>query len=551
MPTQPLSPAEKLKSIREAYIKQLPIQVKAIQRAYDAYAVNPADEDGREEIHRGLHTLRGSSASFGLSGLTSATSAAENLAKEIFNNMGPLDESWHRQMKESLSRMMEEVARLSPADRMEPTPVEPSIVTSTCYTKEPKTVYLCDDDPHQLEYLSAQMECFGFNVVTFDVLDTLRAAVSTRLPDAIVMDLIFPGRPMGGAETIQLLKQEMNTDIPAVFISIQSDFPYRLSAVRAGSSAFFVKPVNVTELCTTLNSLTQAEQPEPYRVMIVDDDRYLAQLHASILQDAGMITLTVNDPLEVMAPLFDFKPDLILMDMYMPGCNGMELAKTIRQLGSSFSIPIVYLSGETDTDKQFRAIRMGGDEFLTKPISPDHLISAVAGRAERMKIIRSLMIKDGMTGLYNHTAIKEYLDTASAQAQRQGSEVCFAMIDLDNFKNVNDTYGHLVGDQVLVTLSRLLRQRIRSSDVVGRYGGEEFAIVLPDCNIDLSVKLIDQLRENFASIRYPVGDTSFSTTFSAGIAALSVHGGGALLCQAADQALYQAKNEGKNRVVAV
>jgi diguanylate cyclase (GGDEF)-like protein len=191
---------------------------------------------------------------------------------------------------------------------------------------------------------------------------------------------------------------------------------------------------------------------------------------------------------------------------------------------------------------------MGGDEFLTKPISPEHLISAVVGRAERMKIIRSLMIKDGMTGLYNHSTIKEYLGTMIAQARRQGTDVGFAMIDLDNFKRVNDTYGHLVGDQVLVTIARLLRQRLRSSDVVGRYGGEEFAVILPDCDITLAVSLIDQLRESFGSIRFPVGDTPFSVTFSAGVAAFSSYNDEFSLCKAADEALYQAKNEGRNRV---
>jgi diguanylate cyclase (GGDEF)-like protein len=547
--THAFSPADKLKSIREAYIKQLPAQLKTIRRGYNAFVENPSGGNEREELHRRLHTLKGSSASFGLSGLCKATDAAETLAKETLNIGRPPEECWHQRMRECLALMEAELGKISPSQKVDIGTVEFMASAKISGPRAQKTIYLCDDDPHQRQNLSAQIECFGFHVISFETPEELCIAVRNRLPDAIVMDLIFPARPMGGAETIKLLRQESGTGMPAVFISSQSDFPYRLSAVRAGSSAYFVKPVNVTELCATLNTLTLAETPEPYRVMIVDDDPHLAQLHASILQDSGMITLTVNDPLEVMAPLFDFKPDLILMDMYMPGCNGMELAKIIRQIGASFSIPIVYLSGETDADKQFHAIRMGGDEFLTKPISPEHLISAVAGRAERMKIIRSLMVKDAMTGLYNHTTIKEYLETMIAQARRQGSDVCYVMIDLDNFKQVNDTYGHLLGDQVLVALARLLHQRIRSSDVVGRYGGEEFAVILPNCDITLASSLINQLRESFASIRFPVGKTSFSVTFSAGLAALSSHEDGVHLCKAADEALYRAKNEGRNRVV--
>lgn len=549
MPSQSFSPADKLKIIREAYIKQLPSQLKTIRRAYNAFIENPSGADEREQLHRQLHTLKGSSASFGLSGLSKVADAAENLAKETLHNVRPADESWQQQVRECLALMEDETGKISPSQKQDLQAVEFATTVKIPSSREQKTIYLCDDDPHQREYLSAQIECFGFDVVSFETPEELRIALGNRLPDAMVMDLIFPARPMGGAETISRLREENGIDIPAVFISSQSDFAYRLSAVRAGSSAYFVKPVNVTELCATLNTLTLAETPEPYRIMIVDDDPHLARLHASILQDAGMITLTVSDPLEVMAPLFDFKPDLILMDMYMPGCSGMELARTIRQIGAGFSIPIVYLSGETDADRQFHAIRMGGDEFLTKPISPEHLISAVAGRAERMKIIRSLMIKDGMTGLYNHSTIKEYLETMIAQARRQGTDVSFAMIDLDNFKRVNDTYGHLVGDQVLVALARLLRQRLRKSDVVGRYGGEEFAVILPDCDIGLAVSLIQKLGESFGSIRFPVGETSFSVTFSAGIAAFSSYNDQLSLCKAADEALYRAKNEGRNRVV--
>ncbi|MDU0460771.1 MAG: diguanylate cyclase, partial [Geobacteraceae bacterium] len=318
--------------------------------------------------------------------------------------------------------------------------------------------------------------------------------------------------------------------------------------VRAGSSAYFTKPLNITDLCSTLSLLTSAVKPEPYRIMIVDDDPQLADYHALILQEAGMTTKIVNDPLQVMSPLFEFKPDLILMDMYMPGCNGMELAKAIRQIGAYFSIPIVFLSSETDTEKQFHAMLTGGDEFLTKPIKAQHLISSVTVRAERMKIIRSYMVRDSMTGLFNHTTTKEHLDTAIAHAQRKEEEVCFAMIDVDNFKTVNDSYGHPVGDRVLIALARLLGQRVRKTDVVGRFGGEEFAVVLPGCSISEAVTLLNELRESFAAVRFQSKGETFSCTFSCGVAPLSLYGDATALCKAADEALYLAKNGGRNLV---
>ena len=349
---------------------------------------------------------------------------------------------------------------------------------------------------------------------------------------------------------MQTIQSGRETPLPTVFISSQGSLTNRLSAVRAGSSAYLVKPVNMIELCSTLSLLTSVVRPEPYRIMIVDDDPQLAEYHAVILQDAGMITLTVNDPLQVMSPLFEFNPDLILMDMYMPGCNGMELAKAIRQIGTYFSIPIVYLSSETDIDKQFQAMQTGGDAFLTKPIEPHRLVSSVAVRAERMKIIRSSMVRDSMTGLFNHTSTKEHLDTAVAQAQRKQEEVCFAMIDVDKFKMVNDTHGHPMGDHVLIALARLIRQRVRKADTVGRFGGEEFAVILPGCSVSEAVSLINELRESFTAVRFQVKDEAFSCTFSCGVAPLSHYGDATALIAGADEALYIAKNNGRNQVVA-
>jgi diguanylate cyclase (GGDEF)-like protein len=348
---------------------------------------------------------------------------------------------------------------------------------------------------------------------------------------------------------MNLIQAARPVAIPTVFISAQAGLDFRLAAARAGSSAFMVKPVNITDLCGRLARLTAPETSELTRVLIVDDDPPLAEYHAQILREAGMETRIVTDPLLAMDPLLEMRPDLILMDMYMPGCTGVELAKTIRQIDTFFSIPIVFLSSETDQDRQVHALVTGGDEFLTKPIKPGNLVTAVAVRAERMKILRSFMIRDGMTGLFNHTATKDFLDAACADAARTGQEVCFAMIDLDKFKLVNDTYGHAMGDRVLIALSRLLQQRLRKSDLIGRFGGEEFAVVLPDCSLAKAESILDELRASFAGVTFKAAGVTFTATFSAGVAALSMQPDAAALCQAADEALYQAKSGGRNRVV--
>jgi len=550
MSDQAISAASRLKKIRASYIRQLPAQLEKIRAAYSALGKGVPAGSALENLHRAIHNLRGSSASFGLSSLSAVVADAELLAKEAMQAIDPPSDAWRCRMEDCLDLIGRALCNIDVSRAMDSQAIELVAAAQNSNEREQKTIYLCEDDAYQRLTLANQIECFGFSVVSFGELEQLRNAVQNALPDAIVIDQHFPGHPYGGADVMADIQSERAIALPTVFISINGELPSRLAAVRAGSSAFFVKPLNITDLCATLSRLTSTTKPEPYRILILDDDPHLLELYASILNTAGMDTMTLSDPLQVLGPLFEFKPDLILTDMNMPGCSGMELAKVIKQIDASFSIPIVYLSTETDTDKQFHAIRMGGDEFLTKPISPEHLITAVAVRAERMKIIRSSMVRDGMTGLFNHTSTKEHLDLAIAQSRRNGKDLCFAMIDVDKFKRVNDTYGHPVGDQVLITLARLLRQRLRETDIVGRFGGEEFAVILPDCDITAAVPLIDQLRESFAAIRFPVGNAYLTSTFSCGIASLASHEGVVQLCSAADKALYEAKHGGRNRVVA-
>ena len=549
MTTPTVSIAARLKRIREAYVKQIPAQLEGIRAALETFSEKPHFEE-LQALHRAIHTLRGASASFGLSRLSAVAAVGEYLAKEAMQAEPLPYKRLIVQMQAQLDLVEREATNLESAQTADLQALDLVAASENTDGREQKVVYLCEDDSFQRMALSTQIGCFGFQIIAFGDLEQLYQAVKNSPPDAIVMDMMYSRRPTGGADMVARIQSEREIPIPTVFISSQDDFAHRLSAVRAGSSAYFVKPVNATDLSATLTTLTTVDKPEPYRVMIVEDDTHLLELYATILQGVGMVTMEIDDPLLVMENLSDFKPDLILTDMNMPGCNGMELAKTIRQSGDCFSIPIVFLSSETDTDLHRNAMRMGGDEFLTKPIKPEHLISAVAVRAERMKVIRSFMIRDGMTGLFNHSAVKERLGTAIAEAGRTGGDLCFAMIDMDLFKKINDGYGHPTGDRVLIALAKFLRHRVRKTDLVGRYGGEEFAIIFAGCDLPTAKALLDQLRENFSAIQFPAGGESFSATFSCGVAALSSHTDAERLCKAADEALYEAKKQGRNRVEA-
>jgi diguanylate cyclase (GGDEF)-like protein len=351
-----------------------------------------------------------------------------------------------------------------------------------------------------------------------------------------------------GEEVATKVRDELGDDVPLVFVSNRSDIEARLDAVRSGCNSYFVKPVNYSDVLETLDRLTRSE-PEPYRILIVDDEPDTAEFHSTNLEMAGLETVTVTDPLEVMSQLVEFQPDVILMDVYMPGCSGLELAMVIRQEETFVGVPIVFLSRETDRMKQIAALGEGGDDFFTKPVQPDQLVPAVSARAQRGRTLRLFMEKDGLTGLFRHSRIIEQLEVAVRRADRQNGRLAVAMLDIDGFKEVNDEHGHLVGDQVLKALAYLLPQRLRMSDVLGRFGGDEYIVVLPDTDGVAAMEKMDDIRRNFAAIDHDTGQGSFSVTLSCGVAefpaALTSHE----LIAAADETLYRAKRGGRDRVL--
>jgi len=274
----------------------------------------------------------------------------------------------------------------------------------------------------------------------------------------------------------------------------------------------------------------------------------MVAFYAAHLSAAGFVTQTLTDPMQALDALADSPPELILLDMNMPGASGQELARVIRQQDAYLSIPIVFLSAESDVGRQREAMSTGGDEFLQKPIEPEHLISAVKSRVIRYRALRALMVRDSLTGLLNHTSFKERLRAEVARARRLGKTLSVGLIDLDHFKRVNDSHGHPAGDRVIRNLSRLLRQRLRGADVIGRYGGEEFAVALVDTSLESAHHVLDAIRKSFAAIGQKAGNAEFHCTFSAGLAQMPPCEDADSLIQSADEALYRAKRGGRDRI---
>jgi len=411
--------------------------------------------------------------------------------------------------------------------------------------REAPIVLLLEPNATLARDLQMQIGHFGYDVRTACDVPNLLTVLDMETPHAIMA--AAPLEQL--TELAQEIRKRISGKLPLIVLAENSDLESRLIAARAGADAYLVKPFDLHELVDQLDRLGAHVPQEPYHIVVVEDSTTQATYYSAILNKAGMVTTVVNDPIQVLDVMNENAADLVLMDMYMPRCNGMELARVIRQVPRYASIPIVYLSAETEIDRQLDAMSLGGDDFLTKPINPTHLIRSVAIRAERARSLRSFMVTDNLTGLLNHTRIKEQLHNEVARAARNGGKVSFAMIDIDHFKSVNDTHGHHVGDRVIKTLARVLQQRLRQTDYIGRYGGEEFAVILPDADLAEACQILDQLREGFAKIRQLSRSGVFAVTFSGGVASFPASGDAVKLALNADQALYAAKRAGRNRII--
>ncbi len=559
---------EQLNALCQGYAQQLPEKVREIEVVWQSLLEQEWNQDAVKTLHRLTHSLNGSSATFGFNAVRNLASTLETLLKSITENNVQLTTEQRGQIEASLDALKQAAIKFDRTAQSGKLAEFPTYKFSSLQAKDNRLVFLVEDDTILAQNLAVQIEERGYSVRSFLYLNELKQAVLETPPSAIITDMTLPEGSLAGANAVSQVQQLGQTPVSVIFISVRDDIEARLSAVRAGGTHYFTKPVDVSKLIDSLDELTAHKPKEPYRVLVVDDDAPLATFYTLILEKAGMISTTVTNPLQVMEPLVNFNPELILMDVYMPSCNGMELAATIRQQNVYANIPIVFLSTESNLDKQLVAMNLGGDDFLTKPIQPRHLVSSVTARVERARQLNKLYQEleaanrelqhlagsDALTQVANRRRFDEYLDQEWQRMAREEAPLSLILCDVDFFKSYNDTYGHQAGDYCLQQVARAISRSVkRPADLVARYGGEEFALILPNTNAEGAVHVAEKVRSEVKALEIAHAKSQISkcVTLSLGVAStVDCHiSSSAMLISEADKALYQAKAKGRDRVV--
>ena len=332
-------------------------------------------------------------------------------------------------------------------------------------------------------------------------------------------------------------------------LSVPSSLEAIVGLQRAGANVCIPAEFKLSDILSRILDLVESREQETHRVLIVEDSRTAVAHIQRALDLQGIDSRAINTPLALLQATSEYRPHAILMDMYMPFCTGVEVTRALRQIPEYQSLPVIYLSGETDIAQQVEALRLGGDQFLTKPANPIILGSVVKTKIDRYRDMLRSGRHDSLTGLLNHSTSKEQLEQMLRRTLPAG-HLSVAMIDIDRFKLINDNYGHPVGDQVIRSLAWLLRGRLRNTDLIGRYGGEEFIVALNGVELGQAITLLDRIRHDFSQLPHAHGRGAVRASFSCGVASVPSYLTGSSLIEAADEALLQAKREGRNQIVA-
>jgi diguanylate cyclase (GGDEF)-like protein len=300
-------------------------------------------------------------------------------------------------------------------------------------------------------------------------------------------------------------------------------------------------------------------------ILVADDEPINRTLIQRRLEREKFSVITAIDGAQAVEVTKASMPDLVLMDIMMPVMDGLEACKIIKADARTRDIPVIFLSARDELELKVSGLASGANDYISKPFSSEELLArvnvALRLKQERDQLksatekalataqsARERSMKDALTGLFNRYGLQHQLAREIAEARRYGRELCCLMIDIDKFKTVNDTYGHLVGDRVIQQTADVLIQALRKSDALFRYGGEEFLVLLPETGLEGAATLAEKVR--WLAERASFGDDQnpFNITLSVGVAELRFGESGHDMIARADLALYQAKEHGRNRV---
>ncbi|MCP4676085.1 MAG: response regulator [Deltaproteobacteria bacterium] len=526
-----------LTEVRRSYQEKLPKELARLEQTLRAARENPSDLESTREAHRLAHALHGTAGTLGFGEVSQAAAQIEEVLKQVLSGATESDSIW-----DMVFDLLE---------KAETAPERPSLIKTTeVRVSGIATVLLVDSDLDML----ASVELIGhknlITIVSASNAESALAEARKKKVDGAIIDNNLSGQK-NSFELIQELRSlEGLGDLPVAIMSADSSILNRVAATHAGASQFLQKPISAEDLVETARYFGTLRTEVKPKVLILDDDAHFRSHIAVILENEDMDVTSLGEPERILEIIDRVKPDIILLDVVMPGISGFDVCRLLRSTAAWNNVPILFLTAESDSDARLECFRAGGDDYIEKPVIREELLARIGVRLERIRLFRERADRDGLTNLPNRRAFLDLFKIRIAEGRRYDRPLALCIMDLDKFKHINDTYGHLAGDRVLVGLGKLLSERFRTVDIRGRWGGEEFAVVFYGEDAPTAKMILGRVLNEFREITFE-GDhgEKFHVTFSCGISTFPRDGTTFDdLFRMADTKLYAAKEYGRCRI---
>jgi two-component system, cell cycle response regulator len=448
-------------------------------------------------------------------------------------------------------------------------------------------VLVVDDILSNIKLLEAKLTAEYFEVLTASSGEQALTRVAAELPDIVLLDVMMPG--MDGFEVCRRIKANPKiAHIPIIMVTALDQPSDRVTGLDAGADDFLTKPVDDFALFARVRSLVRLKmmtdelrmreetgqsmgladaavtmiEPDPSgRILIVEDrPESVAWFRGGLEQKNKLVDVSNFDEALVRARGGDF--DLIVVSLGIRNFDGLRLCSHLRSLPEVRNAPILVLVSEGESRKLIQALDMGVNDYLMRPVDRNELLARVRTQLRKkrysdklrhnVQLSLEMAITDALTGLHNRRYMSSHLDTLMRSASA-AKPISFLLLDIDYFKAVNDTHGHDVGDEVLREFANRISANVRGIDLACRHGGEEFVVVMPDTDCAFAFTVAERLRQSIESTPIKISRAPNALTITVSIGIASSAGGDDVpdqLLRRADQALYRAKREGRNRVVA-
>jgi diguanylate cyclase (GGDEF)-like protein len=407
-----------------------------------------------------------------------------------------------------------------------------------------------DRDRQLIENLAVESSSWGIRVESATSLAIAKDKIYQQAPNAVLLDLSVSDSTTESLALLSELSQRL-PPLPVLVFSAQDNLAERLEVAQLGGRTFLRKPTPPAQVMDTVAQVLKRMESSTARVLAVDDDPKVLAILRTLLEPWGLKLATLSDPQQFWETLESYVPDMLILDVEMPHLSGIELCQIVRNDSRWSSLPIVFLTAHTDPQVVNTVFAMGADDFVNKPIIGPELVTRIINRLDRIKLLKRMAEIDPLTKVYNRHKSTQTLDEYLHLAQRNQQSVCFAILDLDCFKQVNDLYGHATGDSVLCYMGQLLNRSLRSEDTVARWGGEEFVVGMYGMSKQEGVQRLNVVLSMLHQEKFAAPDgRQFQVTFSGGVAQYPKDGADLqALYHAADIALYEAKKAGRDRIL--